>query len=122
MKSLRILIVEDDAIIGMLLGEVLAGMGHSLCGIAVTEREAIAMAAQFSPDLMLVEAELDDGSGVSAVAEILRGGFLPHIFITGDLLGVPALKRDRLVLEKPFLECDLIRLIPQALQTAAATG
>jgi CheY-like chemotaxis protein len=37
MKALRVLVVEDNAIIGMLLGEMLAEMGHDVCGIETTE-------------------------------------------------------------------------------------
>jgi hypothetical protein len=35
-KTLRILIVEDDAIVAMILGELLAGMGHEICATAAT--------------------------------------------------------------------------------------
>ena len=122
MKSLRILIVEDEAIIGMLLAEVLVGMGHGVCGIAMTETEAVAMAAQSSPDLLIVDAGLRDGNGVSAVAEILRAKFVPHIFITGDLAGVRAQKPDATVLEKPFLESDLFRAIERLFQITAGSG
>jgi DNA-binding response OmpR family regulator len=122
MKSLRVLIVEDEAIIGMLLAEVLAGMGHDVCGIAMTETEAVAMAAQSSPDLLIVDAGLRDGSGVSAVAEILRAKPVPHIFITGDLAGVRALKPDAMVLEKPFLESDLVGAIDRLFQVTVGAG
>jgi DNA-binding response OmpR family regulator len=121
MKSLRILIVEDEAIIGVLLAEVLAGMGHDVCGIATTETEAVAIEAQSCPDLLIVDAGLRDGSGVGAVAEILRARSVPHIFITGDLAGVRALKPDAMVLEKPFLESDLIRAIERLFKVPAGS-
>ena len=41
MKALRILIVEDDALIGMLLAEMLEDMGHGLCAIEATEADAV---------------------------------------------------------------------------------
>jgi DNA-binding response OmpR family regulator len=122
MRCLRVLLVEDEAIIGVLLAEVLSGMGHEVCGIAATEAEAIALAAQYGPDLLIVDAGLRDGSGVSAVAEILRVEFIPHIFITGDLAGVRALKPDAMVLEKPFLESDLVRAIERVFQPTVASG
>jgi CheY-like chemotaxis protein len=37
MKALRVLVVEDNAIIGMLLAEMLAEMGHDVCGLETTE-------------------------------------------------------------------------------------
>jgi two-component system, response regulator PdtaR len=37
MKALRALVVEDDAVIGMLLADMLAEMGHDICPIEATE-------------------------------------------------------------------------------------
>jgi len=34
MKTLRVLVIEDDALIAMLLAELLAGMGHTVCATA----------------------------------------------------------------------------------------
>ena len=49
MKVLRILVVEDDALIGMLLAEVLVGMGHEVCAIEANEADAVAAAARCRP-------------------------------------------------------------------------
>jgi two-component system, response regulator PdtaR len=46
MKTLRILVVEDDALFGMLLAELLAMMGHDVCGIEATEADAVAAAVR----------------------------------------------------------------------------
>jgi two-component system, response regulator PdtaR len=73
-KALRVLIIEDDALIAMLLAELLAGMGHDVCASAATEAEAVIAATRYGPDLMIVDAGLGRGSGVSAVEEILRAG------------------------------------------------
>ena len=37
MKALRVMVVEDDGMIAMLLAEVLTGMGHDVCAIEATE-------------------------------------------------------------------------------------
>ena len=74
MEALRVLVAEDDALIALLLAELLAGMGHEVCATAATEREAVIAAAHYKPDLMIVDAGLGRGSGVSAVEEILRAG------------------------------------------------
>ena len=58
MKPLRVLVIEDDAIIGMLLSELLTGMGHGICAIAATEGEAVIAATRHRPDLMIVDASL----------------------------------------------------------------
>jgi two-component system, response regulator PdtaR len=121
MSGLRVLIVEDEAVIGMLLAEVLAGMGHDVCAVETTETDAVAAAARCRPDLMIVDARLGDGSGVSAVEEILRTGFVPHVFVSGDMLGVQALRPGAVVIQKPFFESDLARAIQRALDAAAVS-
>ena len=106
--------------IGMLLAEMLESMGHDVCAIEVTEAAAVAAAAQYSPDLMIVDERMGDGSGVSAVETILlRSGFVPHLFISGNISKVKALRPDAVVLEKPFREPALARAIQRALDIAA---
>ena len=80
MKALRVLVVEDDALIAMLLSELLAGMGHDVCATAASEAEAVIAATRYDPDLMIVDARLGRGSGVSAVEQILRAGPVAHVF------------------------------------------
>ena len=84
MKTLRVLVIEDDALIAMLLSEILAGMGHSVCATATTESEAVAAAARYRPDLMIVDAGLGQGSGLSAVQEIQQTRPVAHLFVSGD--------------------------------------
>jgi DNA-binding response OmpR family regulator len=58
MKALRVLVIEDDALIAMLLAELLAAMGHEVCATAYSEAEAVIAAARYDPDLMIVDATL----------------------------------------------------------------
>jgi CheY-like chemotaxis protein len=84
MPSLRVLVAEDDALIAMLLAEVLVGMGYDVCATAPTEAEAVSAVPRHRPDLIIVDAGLGRGSGRSAVEEILRAGPSAHVFISGD--------------------------------------
>jgi CheY-like chemotaxis protein len=112
--------VDDDAVIAMLLGEVLADMGHEVCATEGTEADAVAAAARCRPDLMIVDAQLGTGSGIAAVAQILCTGFIPHLFMSGDPLGLSVLRPGTVVIEKPFVETDLVRAMNRALgQTVA---
>lgn len=120
MRALRVLIVEDEAVIAMLLAEVLAGMGHDVCASEATEARAIAAAVRCRPDLMIVDARLRDGSGVAAVEKILRTGFVPHVFVSGDPSGIQALRPGAVVIQKPYFESDLVRAIQRALDAADA--
>jgi CheY-like chemotaxis protein len=118
MKALRVLVVEDDALIAMLLSELLAGMGHDVCATAASEAEAVIAAIRYDPDLMIVDAGLGRGSGVSAVEEILRAGPLAHVFVSGDAESVWRRKPDAIVVRKPFRETELARAIDMALAAA----
>jgi DNA-binding response OmpR family regulator len=115
MIGLRILVVEDDAMIGMALAEMLEGLGHEVCPIAATEDDAVSTAARFGPDMMIVDARLRDGNGVSAVERICRVNFIPHVFVSGDIARVKALRPGAIVVEKPFDEAGLVRGMQRAL-------
>lgn len=114
---LRILIVEDDALIGMLLGDMLEVMGHEVCAIEATEDGSVAAAARCAPNMMIVDANLREGSGLAAVDQILRKRFVPHVFVTGDLRGVSKLRPGAVVIAKPFTEENLAQAIARARST-----
>jgi two-component system, response regulator PdtaR len=116
--ALTVLVVEDDAIIGMLLAEMLQEMGYEVCAVAATEDDAVAYAEQFKPGLMIVDEHLGAGSGLSAVKRILRNGPVPCVFISGAPL--PLEMSGTNVLQKPFVEEDLVRAIQQVVSVANA--
>ena len=120
MKALRVLVVEDEILIGMLLADALGAMGYEVCAIEATETGAVAAAARCNPDLMIVDARLRDGSGVSAVEEILRTGWVPHVFVSGETSTKQALRPGAIVIQKPFRDMDLNRAIQRALDAAAS--
>lgn len=111
---LRILVVEDDALIGMLLGDMLELMGHEVCAIEMTEAAAVRSAANCTPNMLIVDANLSQGSGLAAVDQILRHVFVPHVFVTGDPNGVVKLRPGEVVISKPFTEATLAQAINRA--------
>lgn len=115
MTGLRILIVEDDVLIGQLVGEMLEEMGHTICAIETSEANAVRAAAQYHPDLMIVDARLGNGSGIAAVDTVLKTGFVAHLFISGNIAKVRAQRPDAILLEKPFHEPQLMIAIDQAM-------
>ena len=120
-KVPRVLVVEDEILIGMLLADALGAMGYDVCAIEATEAGAVAAAARCNPDLMIVDARLRDGSGVSAVEEILRTGWIPHLFVSGETSTILALRPGAIVIQKPFRDTDLHRAIQRALDAAASS-
>jgi len=125
MALLRILVVEDDALLGLLLAETLAEMGHEVSTIATTEADAVAAADRDKPDLMIVDIHLYDGSGISAVDQILRNGPMPHVIMSGAFSLVD--RPGAVTLQKPFSVGDLTAAIQRAIDSkevipAAALG
>jgi len=117
MIPLRVLVVEDDAAIGALLAEMLGQMGYDVCAVEATQASAVSAAARWHPDLMIVDIRLSEGSGVGAVDEIHRAGPVPHVFVSGDISGIRALRPKAPMIQKPYREADLARVIQYALRT-----
>lgn len=119
MKSLNVLVVEDDELIGLLLADILASMGHVVCAAAATQAEAVDAARRHRPDLMIVDVKLRAGDGISAVMEILSTGPVPHVFLSGDTRSVLARRPDAFVVGKPFRQSSFAKAIDSALKAAA---
>ncbi|QGM46050.1 response regulator [Methylocystis heyeri] len=119
MKGLRILLVEDNHMLGELLAEMLETMGHEVCGIERTEADAVAAAFHCKPELMIVDSSLRVGSGISAVDQICDVGFIPHFFVSGDISRIKASRPAAVAVQKPFCEVDLIYAIQRVLERSA---
>ena len=118
MKPLRVLIIEDETVIALLFAEVLGELGHEVCASETTETGAIAAAALHKPGLIIADVRLREGSGIDAVNIILQAGFVPHVFVTGDVIEPKKLNPFAGILQKPFYEAQLIRAIERAIDPA----
>jgi two-component system, response regulator PdtaR len=84
---MRILIVEDEALIAMMLVDVLEDGGHEVMGPAATAAEALALCEAVLPDLALLDVILRDGSNGVALAHTLSDRWrLPVIFASGQTM------------------------------------
>ncbi len=100
--ALRILVVEDDVMISMLVEDMLAELGHQVAGVATSVEDASRLANQGDFDGALLDVNLN-GKKVDAVAEALAGRKIPFVFTTGySQQGVPDEYRDRPTLQKPY--------------------
>jgi DNA-binding response OmpR family regulator len=115
LPALRILLAEDDALIGAFLAELLETMGYDICAITVTETDTVAAANLYRPDIMIIDAHLRNGSGIAAVQTILQYGFVPHVFASGDPSSILANMPSAIVLHKPFRQSELALAIHDAL-------
>ena len=118
MNALRVLVIEDDALLGFMLGEVVEEFGYKVLAIETTQAGAVAAARTTRPDLMIVDVRLQSGNGIAAVTEICANGFVPHVFLTGDMAEVQSQRPDAIAIHKPFLEADLARAISRAMTMA----
>jgi CheY-like chemotaxis protein len=117
----RILIVEDDVMIRMLLEDMLVDLGYVVASSVGRIDEAIAIARDGDFDIAILDVNVG-GELVYPVAEVLAARGLPFAFSTGyGERGMPEAYRDRPTLQKPFqldgLEQALARLMPKAEQT-----
>jgi len=78
-----VLIIEDETFIAMDIEALIESLGHRVIGVARTHAEAVALARQKRPGLILADIQLADGSsGLDAVNELLGSLEVPVIFIT----------------------------------------
>jgi CheY-like chemotaxis protein len=78
-----VLIIEDETFIAMDLESLVRNLGHNVIGVARTHADAVALAKNKKPGLILADIQLADGSsGLDAVNELLRTFEVPVVFIT----------------------------------------
>lgn len=78
-----VLIIEDEPIIAMDIEELVRQCGHTIAGVASSEAEAIKLARETRPGLILADINLGDGGdGMKAVSSILQHQDIPIIFVT----------------------------------------
>ncbi|BAV65379.1 response regulator [Sphingobium cloacae] len=97
-----ILIVEDEAMIGMMLEDYLETLGYRLHAVASSVEEACALARQGGFDAALLDCNLQ-GEKSWPVADILVENAIPFVFATGGMADdLPTAYADRPALAKPF--------------------
>lgn len=113
-----ILIIEDEPIIAMDLESLVEGLGHRVCHVARTHKEALAAVRRARPGMILADIQLADGSsGLEAVNEILTSFEVPVIFITAypERLLTGARPEPTFLIAKPFQPDTVKATISQAL-------
>ncbi|WP_454279556.1 response regulator [Sphingomonas sp. Marseille-Q8236] len=114
----RVLIIEDEPIIAMDIETIVRDLGHEVTGVAVTRDEAVALAMEDRPGLVLADIQLaDDSSGIDAVKDILAEFEVPVIFITAfpERLLTGERPEPTFLITKPFQRSTVKAAISQAL-------
>jgi AmiR/NasT family two-component response regulator len=115
---MRILVAEDETIIRLDLVELLKNAGHEVCAEAHDGAEAVDLAREHAPDLVILDVKMPKLDGIEAARRIMDERPIPIVMLT-------AYGQDELVsraveagvfgyLVKPFRESDLLPAIATA--------
>src|SRR6478609_2855313 len=117
LKGLRILVVEDEAAISLLLEDMLLDFGCEVIGPAARLSAALEAVAREQVDLAILDVNVA-GEPIYPVAEALAQRSIPFVFSTGyGSAGIRDSFRDRPVLQKPFAQNDLKQKLLMARKT-----
>ncbi len=116
----RILVVEDESIVARDIEQQLVELGYQPLGHATHGEEAIAMAEQLVPDLVLMDIQLNGALDGIAVAQVIRTRLkLPVVFLTAfvadDVIARAKLSDPFGYILKPFSDRELRTVIEMAL-------
>ena len=114
---LSVFLVEDEAIIRMMIAGMVEELGHDVVAEAGNIAEALKIAKTSDFGIAILDINVG-GQRIEPVAEILHDRHVPFVFASGyGAAGLPEQYRDRTVLQKPFLVKQLAEAIQSALVT-----
>ncbi len=106
-----VLIVEDEAMIRLMVSDMLDELGFSVVAEAGEIDDAIQLARTCDFDVAILDVNVN-GKIISPVAEVIEQRQLPFVFATGyGAAGVPEEFRNRPALQKPFQLETLARIL-----------
>ena len=111
LAGLRVLVVEDEMMVSMLIEDMLTDLGCTVVGPAARLDEAIDLAMASDLDCAVLDVNLG-GQPIFPLADLLRERGKPFAFATGyGDAGIRDVDRGTPVLQKPFREGDLARVL-----------
>jgi CheY-like chemotaxis protein len=117
-SNLRVLVIEDEGIVAMLLEDMLADLGHEVVASASNIERATKLVGEAEIDLAILDVNLN-GHHTYPLADTLAERGIPFIFATGyGNAGLKTEWREANVLQKPFTERDLATVIDETICNA----
>lgn len=114
----RVLVAEDEALIRLDLVEMLREEGYEVVGEAGDGEEAIKLAADLKPDLVILDVKMPKLDGIEAAAKITSDRIAPVVILTAfsqrDLVERAREAGTMAYLVKPFAKRDLVPAIELA--------
>ena len=115
-RNLRVLVVEDEPLIAMLIEDALADLDCSVAAVASSRAEALDKASSLDFDVAILDINLGGASALPVAELLLREG-IPFIFSTGyGAAGIPEAFPDVPLLSKPFRTDDIGRCLGTAMR------
>ena len=117
------MIAEDEALIRLDLAEMLAEEGYDVVGQAGDGEEAIELAMQLRPDLVVMDVKMPKLDGIAAASQIAQSRIAPVVMLTAfsqrELVERARDSGAMAYLVKPFTKSDLVPAIEMALSRFA---
>jgi response regulator NasT len=114
----RVLIAEDEALIRLDLREMLEEEGFAVVGEAADGEQAVALARELAPDLVICDVKMPKVDGIAAAAQITEARIAPVVMLTAfsqrDLIERARDAGAMAYLVKPFQKRDLLPAIEMA--------
>ena len=111
LNGLKVLVVEDEMLVSMLVEDMLGDLGCTVVGPAAELEEAMSLARSADIDLALLDVNLG-GKPIFPVADALKARGVPFAFASGyGEAGLSEDHRGAAVLQKPFREADLAKAL-----------
>lgn len=111
LEGLKVLVVEDEMMVSMLIEDMLSDLGCHVVGPASRLDEAMELARSADLDCAVLDVNLG-GQSIFPLADLLRERRAPFAFATGyGDAGLRDADRGTPVLQKPFREGDLARVL-----------
>ena len=115
---MRVLIAEDEALIRLDLREMLEEEGFDVVGEAADGEQAVALAQELNPDLVICDVKMPKMDGIAAAAQITEARIAPVVMLTAfsqrDLIERARDAGAMAYLVKPFQKRDLLPAIEMA--------
>lgn len=107
----RILVVEDEMTVAMLIEDMVAELAYEVAGVVPRLEDAMRLLDSDSFDLAMLDVHLN-GKTVFPFAAELQDRGIPFLFATAyGARGIPEEFRDHFVLQKPFGPVELRRAL-----------
>jgi CheY-like chemotaxis protein len=112
LQGLRLLVVEDESLIAMMIEDMLRDFGCEVIGPASSVSHALALLERETIDGAVLDVNLSGGQRSYPIAEALKRRGIPFAFVTGyGEAGLIAEFQGVRVLQKPFVSDHLRRVI-----------